>query len=205
MGFKCDLAGACPDASGGVATATKFLGISTRFWSVAMLGTALIAIIVLLRNAKETGYLALGTAMSTLAFYLLLTRMHERYVFPAFLPFLLACALIKSRALWGLFAATAAVHLLNLYHVFGYYYFFNDQESAKFPNFLRIPTVYDWLNGRVFSVNTPIFGNMTKLSIIGSMETIQLMSIIFMTAFVAILCWTYVVMTPRRGHNGDTE
>jgi Gpi18-like mannosyltransferase len=84
MGFKCDLAGACPDSSGGTAAATKFLGMSTRFWSVAMLVTALVSLIILLRNARSTGYLALGTALSTLSFYLLLTRMHERYVFPFF-------------------------------------------------------------------------------------------------------------------------
>jgi hypothetical protein len=153
---------------------------------------------VLLRNARSTGYLALGTALSTLAFYLLLTRMHERYVFPFFLPFLLACALLKSRALWAAFFATAAVHLLNLYQVFGYYYFFNDKESAGFPNFLRIPTLYNWLGGRVFSVNTPIFGNLTNLPIIGSMETVQLMSIIFVTAFAAVLAWTYLRVGQRR-------
>jgi hypothetical protein len=193
MGFKCDLAGACPDGSGGTVAATKFLGISTRFWSLALLATALVSIVVLLRNARGTGYLALGTALSTLAFYLLLTRMHERYVFPFFLPFLLACALLKSRALWAAFFATTLIHLLNLYQVFGYYYFFNDKESAGYPNFLRIPTVYNWLEGRVFSVNTPIFGNLTTLPIIGSMETIQLMSILFVTAFVALLAWTYLL------------
>jgi hypothetical protein len=169
-----------------------------------MLATALVSIIVLLRNARDTGYLALGTALSTLAFYLLLTRMHERYVFPAFLPFLFACALLRSRVLWALFMATAAVHLLNLYHVFGYYYFFNPEEAARFPDFLRIPTLYDWLNGRVFSVNTPIFGDLTKLRIIGGMETIQLMSIIFMTAFVGLLAWTYV-MTSGRSRPEETE
>ena len=52
MGFKCDLAGACPlgDGTGATAPATTFLGISTRFWSVAMLGVALVSIIVLLRE-----------------------------------------------------------------------------------------------------------------------------------------------------------
>ena len=200
MGFKCDLAGACPlgDGSGGTAAAAKFLGISTRFWSLALLATALVSIIVLLRNARSTGYLALGTALSTLAFYILLTRMHERYVFPFFLPFLLACALLKSRALWAAFFATTIIHLLNLYQVFGYYYFFNDKESAGFPNFLRIPTLYNWLQGRVFSVNTPVFGNLTNLPIIGGMETIQLMSILFVTAFVALLAWTYLVAGQRR-------
>jgi hypothetical protein len=197
MGFKCDLVGACPDASGGTAPATTFLGISTRLWSVAMLVTALVSIIVLLRNARSTGYLALGTALSTLAFYLLLTRMHERYVFPFFLPFLLACALLKSRALWAAFFATALLHLLNLYQVFGYYYFFNEKEGPRFPNFLRIPKLYNWLDSGAFSVNTPIFGNLTNLPIVGKMETLQLMSILFVTAFVALLTWTYFVAGRR--------
>ncbi len=137
------------------------------------------------------------------AFYLLLTRMHERYVFPAFLPFLLACALLRSRVLWGLFVGTAALHLLNLYHVFGYYYFFNEKEGPGFPDFLRIPALYDWLNGRVFSVNTPIFGNLTRIKYFGGMETIQLMSILFMTAFVAILCWTFVTTAGRRAAEAE--
>jgi hypothetical protein len=71
MGFKCDLAGACPlgDGSGGTAAATKFLGISTRFWSLALLATTLVSIIILL--GMPAAYL-LGTSLSS-AFYILLT------------------------------------------------------------------------------------------------------------------------------------
>ena len=192
MGFKCDLAGACSGAE-----ATKFLGISTRWWSIAMFGTSLAAIIAVLRNARGVGWLALGTALSTMAFYMFLTRMHERYVFPAFLPLLLACALIQSRFLWAGFVTMAAVHFLNLYQVFGYYYFFNDKEKDNFPDFLRIPRLYNWLQGRLFARDPPAAGApenlIDKLPFgIGHMETLQFMSILFVTAFVVLLAWAYV-------------
>lgn len=200
MGFKCDLAGAC----GGDATATQFLGMSTRWWSLILFGTVLAAVIAALRNARGTGWLALGTALSTMAFYMFLTRMHERYVFPAFLPLLLACALIQSRFLWAGFVAMATFHFLNLYHVFGFYFFFSENERDRFPDWLRAPTLYNWLQGRLFG-NPPAAGQperfVDKLPLgIGSMETLQLMSILFVTAFVVVLAWAFM-----RGQRGDVS
>jgi Gpi18-like mannosyltransferase len=198
MGFKCDLAGAC----GGDAKATQFLGMSTRWWSLIMLGSALASIIVVLRNARGTGYLALGTALSTMAFYMFLTRMHERYVFPAFLPLLLAAALIQSRFLWGIFVTMAAVHFLNLYQVFAYYFFFNDEQKAHFPDFLRVPKLYNFLQGKFFGANDASHKNIAeRLHLplgLPNMETLQLMSILFVTAFVVVLAWA-VVRVGRRG------
>ena len=71
--------------------------------------------IVVLRKARGPAFLALGTSLSILAFYLFTTRMHERYLFPFFLPFLAACVLFRSRVLWTVFGLLGAVHFLNLY------------------------------------------------------------------------------------------
>ncbi len=101
----------------------KFLGVTHRIWGFVMFGVALLAIIVATWRSKSTGILALGTSLSVLVFYMFLTRMHERYVFAFFLPYLAACALLQSRLLWGLFVALAAAHFLNLYHVYSYYRF----------------------------------------------------------------------------------
>jgi len=191
MGFKCDLAGACD------AKATQFLGMSTRWWSLILFATALASVIAVLRNARGMGFLALGTALSTMAFYMFLTRMHERYVFPAFLPLLLACALIQSRFLWAGFVAMATVHFLNLYHVFGYYFFFSEKERDRFPDFLRVPRLYNWLQGKAFGADPPGFISNLPFGI-GSMETLQLMSILFVTAFVVVLAWAFV-LAERRG------
>ena len=188
MGFKCDLASACE--GDGAANATEFLGIATRYWSLLMFATALALVMYSLRNARGTGFLALGTALSMLAFYLFLTRMHERYVFPAFLPLLAACALLQSRVLWAAFATSVTVHFLNLYHVFGYYYFFNPEERSNFPGFLRVDFLYDWLEkGDAIGFSLPL---------LGTLATVQVLSILFVACFAGLLTVAYVMNERNR-------
>ena len=186
MGLKCDLAGNC--AGNGVAT--TFLGISTRYWGLAMFIGAVTTILYVLRNARDTGFLALGTALCVMAFYMSLTRMHERYIFASFLPFLLACVLLKSRVLWAAFVAAAAVHVTNLYYVIGYNYLFNDRENSAYPRYLRWPGLYDWLAGQ------------HHIPVLGHPEAVQILSIIFVTAFVALLAHTsylaHQLRTPQK-------
>lgn len=71
-----------------------FLGITNRIWGVVMFAIAIGAVIAATWRARGAGMLALGVALSIFAFYLFLTRMHERYVFPAILPMLAACVLL---------------------------------------------------------------------------------------------------------------
>lgn len=63
----------------------------------------------------------LAAAMSTLIFFTFLTRMHERYFFPA-IPFLLISAfLLKSRAVFYLFIFFSLLFTINLYLPYAYY------------------------------------------------------------------------------------
>jgi len=188
MGFKCDLANHCA----GDAVATKFLGVSTRYWALFLFASSIGTILYIFRNARDTGMLALGTALSVMAFYMLLTRMHERYVYAAFLPLLLACALLKSRVLWGAFVATSAIHFANLYHVFGYYYLFSDQYKSDYPGYTRWPKIYHWFENQH---DIPIF---SRLSFIGGLEAVQIFSILFVTAFVGMLAFAYYLNEQRR-------
>ena len=114
---------------------TEFLGLSTRFWGWALFAVAIASVLYVLRSARGPAFLALGTSLSILAFYLFTTRMHERYLFPFFLPFLAACVLLKSRVLWTVFGLLGAVHFLNLYLVY---------THASDDN-LRVQFLYDWL------------------------------------------------------------
>jgi hypothetical protein len=183
QGFRCDLASAC-DANAR-ANATEFLGIETRYWSLALFASAIGLTIIALRRARGTGYLALGTALSMLAFYMLLTRMHERYVFAFFLPFLLACALLNSRLLWGIFVTTVVVHFLNLYHVFSYYYFFNPEHQDDYPGFVRLSFLNDWL------AKSDVFGFAVPL--LGTLSTVQFLSILFVAASATLLAAAFVL------------
>ncbi len=104
-----------------------YLGITYQVWGIILFAGAVGAILVAMARGRGTGALALGTALSMFAFYIFVTRMHERYVFPAFLPLLVACVLLHSRTawsayvLWGTFIVLGVVHFLNLYYVYSYY------------------------------------------------------------------------------------
>jgi dolichyl-phosphate-mannose-protein mannosyltransferase len=173
QGFRCDLQSGCPDAD-----ATEWFGIATRYWGTALFASGIVAVVVSLRNARGMGYLALGTALSVLVFYLFLTRMHERYVFAAFLPLLLATVLINSRLLWTAFIALSVVHLANLYHVYGYYY----------PNELRVEGIYDWLETGDFFGKIPVIGDGLS-SITGQLEAVQVFSFVMVASFLASMTW----------------
>jgi hypothetical protein len=90
--------------------------------------------------------------------------MHERYLFPYFLPALVARSLLRSAALWRAFAVLATVHLLNLYDV---YVSFGD---------LRIASVDEWLESR------DVWGT--------GLATSQALAIVVCTTFAALLVET---------------
>ncbi len=113
----------------------EYLGVTHRVWGIFLFAVSILAIIIVFRKAQGPDMLALATALSVLAFFLFLTRMHERYLFPFFLPFLAACVLTKSRILWASFAVLSMIHFSNLYYVYSYY---NE-------NFLRVNPVFDWI------------------------------------------------------------
>ena len=184
-GFRCDGGPGCaPEARPGT---TEFLGIATRTWGFFLFGLSISLIIFTIRNQRNIGFLALGVGLSTLAFYLFLTRMHERYVFPAFLPLLLACAMIQSRALWAGFVAASTVHFLNLYHVFAYYNLYDQMHQGRYPEILRVDRLMDWLQK----------GDWLHLGPLGDFDTVQVMSVVFVLTFLALLVGSYVVSERR--------
>lgn len=174
-GFRCDGSQCPPVAEGVEDRSTYFLGIATRWWGMGGFLVALVLILYTLRNARGTGWLALGTALSVLAFYLFMTRMHERYAFPAFLPLLVAVAFVNNRYLWAAFAVTSAIHFFNLYHVYAYYN----------PNELMWKRGYDWL------AHSDFLGT--------GFETVQVLSVVFVASFIAMLVTAFTLLRdPRR-------
>ena len=171
MAAKCDLPGHCAPG----VPATEFLSVATRYWGFAMFAGALAVIAYTLRNTRDLASIALGTALSMMAFFMLLTRMHERYLFSCFLPLLLACALIRSRILWGLFAVAAFVHFANLYYIVGYNYLFNYKESAPYPGYLRWHAFYEVITWR------------GHVPLLGDVEAAQILSIVLVSAFASML------------------
>lgn len=106
-------------------------GIEWRTWGYILVVLANAAIIFLLRNRREIGMLALGVALGVLAFDLFLTRVHERYLFPVFLPLLAATLLLNSRVLALGFIVLSIVQFFSLYYSF-YHPFFNPEFEPSF-------------------------------------------------------------------------
>ena len=136
--------------------------------------------IVVLRKARGVGFLALGTSLCLLAFYVFMTRMHERYLFPFFLPFLAACVLLRSRALWWTFGILGAVHFLNLYYVY-----------TNADGDLRIQAAFDWLG------DTDLLGT--------GLRTTQLLSAIVVGGLLVLAPLAYRLARKEPGRGASAQ
>lgn len=96
-----------------------FLNIPLLYWSFMLLAAFLLIILVFKKAKGDIIFFTIS--ISVLAFFMLLTRMHERYI-AYFFPFILLSAiLLKSRILIGFYAFFSLVFLLNLYLPYAYY------------------------------------------------------------------------------------
>lgn len=96
-----------------------FFNISMLNWGFILLSAFLLMIFSLRKLKGNILYLTISVSM--LAFFMLLTRMHERYM-SYFFPFLLISAiLLKSKALIGFYIFFSLIFLLNLYLPYSYY------------------------------------------------------------------------------------
>lgn len=118
----------------------KILGIILFLISMALI------IIPLLKKKIEKREYYLAASLSFLSFFLLLTRMHERYLFP-FLAFILLSAIIyKSRFLFTVYVISSLVHFINLLFVYYYYVFiynnFNLTKNLFYPLYILVNDNY---------------------------------------------------------------
>ncbi len=172
-GFKPDVSGINPDQG-------TFLGINDRFWGLFLYGISALSIIWFMRKSEGVGSLALGTSLCVLAFYVFMTRMHERYAFAFFLPFLAAAVALRSRVLFGAFLGLGLIHFLNLYHVYVYY-----QCDPNHPCEIKWNAFYRWFE-RTDTLNT-------------GLDTVQLLSLLFVAALALVLAAAYLIINrPRR-------
>lgn len=96
-----------------------FLNIPILYLGFILLAIFLLIILVLKKTKGNILYFTISISM--LSFFMLLTRMHERYI-AYFFPFILLSAiLLKSRILIGFYAFFSLVFLLNLYLPYAYY------------------------------------------------------------------------------------
>lgn len=120
-----------------------FMGISKIYWGIVLLILSLFLFFLIkpIKIKFQSPYIFLMTALSIMASYTFLTRMHERYFF-AFFPFLLLAAiLLKSKILTYFYFFMSILHFLNLYYVYIYYNVF----ALHLPNVLFNSFLYEFV------------------------------------------------------------
>lgn len=133
---------------------TVWGSLSYQYWGYIIYGCYLL----LLAYFYLKGTLSLYTvsALSVLAFFLLPTRVHERYLYPAIVFLIFLSAILKSRLILILTILLSFTHFLNLYYVYVYY----NEFYLKLPKTLYLPFLYNFLDnsGRLMSIiSTTLF------------------------------------------------
>jgi hypothetical protein len=98
--------------------ATVVLGLPAAIWGSLLVAAVLLAVLIACWRSADRGRLYLATATIVIVVFVLATRMHERYLFPA-LPFLLL-AWGHGRAGTSQVVALSGVFLANLLYGFAY-------------------------------------------------------------------------------------
>lgn len=103
-------------------------------------------------------------AFTTLSFFILLTRMHERYLYPGLFFLIFTAAVYKNKLLLTFSLILSAFHFLNLYYVYVYY----NELYLKLPKLLYNPLLYNLLdaNGKILSLLSTIIFILVSISLL---------------------------------------
>lgn len=120
-----------------VPDATKLLTVTYQTWGIIIYFISLIFILaplVIKKRYKNNFLIYFALSLAGFAFFLFLTRIHQRYLFP-FFAFLLVTAFVKnSLKLKFIYAVLSLVHFINLWYV--YYYYNYVYPNPKFSSLL---------------------------------------------------------------------
>ncbi len=112
----------------------RLLGVQYKTWgTIAIVLTVIISIIISLRCKKNAGkYYFIGGFVVTTVF-MFAVRMHERYLFPAMVMFLLAFAVRLRKEIYMLYVLVSTVAFYNAAHVLFVYDNTNFNSKAPIP------------------------------------------------------------------------
>lgn len=135
-----------------------FISIPYVYWGIIFLFVALILILSLkpFSLKLKPPYFYLTVAITFMAFFMLLTRVHERYLF-LFFPFLLLAAImLRSKLLIIFYFFMSSLYLLNVYIPYAYYN--NNLQITSLPlNYLidnfKFFSLISFLSFIIFLIN----------------------------------------------------
>lgn len=129
-----------------------FLGLTYQIWGTILflINLAIIGTPLLVKKIHDNTIYYFAMALSAMAFFLFLTRIHQRYIFPVFALVLIVAAIKKSWKILTIYFILSLVHFTNLWFVYFYYnYVYNDPNFGNFPIFSLVnnhPLVFSSIN-----------------------------------------------------------
>ena len=132
-----------------------FLGLAHRWWGVVLFAAASVSIIWTFRDARGPGLLALAAALSVMAFYLFMTRMHERYMFSSILLLVTAGVALNARSIWTtvVWSMLGVLSLVQLFNVYYVYINFTSMPFEAEDNYLKVGWLFNWIDDNVFLIS----------------------------------------------------
>lgn len=127
---------------------TKFLKVTYQTWGIAIYLISLIFILaplVIKKGYKNNFLVYFALSLASFAFFLFLTRIHQRYLFP-FFAFLLITAFLKnSKWLKAFYAILSLIHFINLWYVYYYYnYVYPNPKFSSLIFYKFLSENYNW-------------------------------------------------------------
>jgi Gpi18-like mannosyltransferase len=116
---------------------TLYFGLPARVWGFGSVFVLVCLIILWLKKNISEKRIFYSLAFLSLASFLFLTRIHERYLFPFFPYATLLLGIVPN--FWAYYVAVSLAHLLNLYHLFwapGVPYLESMYKNQVFSDFL---------------------------------------------------------------------
>jgi dolichyl-phosphate-mannose-protein mannosyltransferase len=102
--------------SGKVLDSTLYLGISARMWGIVVILISFTVLALYLWKKQSEKRLLISLVVISLVSFLFMTRIHERYLYPFFIPATVLLGSVSGLIIpYVIFSFT---HLLNLYHLF---------------------------------------------------------------------------------------
>lgn len=101
---------------GKVLDSTLYFGIPGRVWGIIILLIAFVILAFYLRKKQSEKRLFISLAVISLISFLFMTRIHERYLYPLFIPLTILLGSVSGMV--TPYIILSLTHLLNLYHLF---------------------------------------------------------------------------------------
>lgn len=132
-----------------ISDSTKFLGIPYQQWGIFIFLSMLVLITIplfIFKGYKKNILIFFACSLSSFAFFLFLTRIHQRYLFPFFSFLLITTFIINSLKLKIVYIILSLVHFINLWYVYYYYnYAYSNPIAANFNIYNFFKLSYNWL------------------------------------------------------------